>query len=73
MINGAILVEESMKYGRAVGFSMDGASLVITIDERKTGKFNAFDVLEEMMKLLPRSKKRTNASKINLFAYYLVV
>ncbi len=63
MINGAMLVEESMKYGRAVGFSMDGASLVITIDEHKTGKFNAFDVLEEMMKLLPQAKKEPTQAK----------
>ena len=63
MINGAMLVEESMKYGRAVGFSMDSASLVITIDERKTGKFNAFDVLEEMMKLLPQAKKEPTQAK----------
>ncbi|WP_391118843.1 transcription-repair coupling factor [Psychrobacillus sp. L3] len=58
-INGALLVEKSMKYGRAVGFSMDNANLVITIDERKTGKFNPFDILEEIMKLLPEAKKET--------------
>ena len=34
------------------------AVLVITIDERKTGKFNPFDVLEEMMILLPEAKKK---------------
>ena len=56
-INGAMLVEESMKYGRAVGFNMDKANLVITIDERKTGKHNPFDVLEDTMKLLPKAKK----------------
>ncbi|QFF97395.1 transcription-repair coupling factor [Psychrobacillus glaciei] len=58
-INGALLVEKSMKYGRAVGFSMDDANLVITIDERKTGKFNPFDILEEIMRLLPEAKKET--------------
>ncbi|MFJ8066760.1 transcription-repair coupling factor [Psychrobacillus sp. NPDC096426] len=56
-INGAFLVENSMKYGRAVGFTMDNGNLVITIDERKTGKFNSFDVLEEMMMVLPEAKK----------------
>ena len=56
-INGAKLVEESMKYGRAVGFNMNNGGLVLTINERNTGKFNPFDVLEEMMKLLPESKK----------------
>ncbi|WP_391206172.1 transcription-repair coupling factor [Psychrobacillus sp. L4] len=58
-INGALIVEKSMKYGRAVGFSMDNANLVITIDERKTGKFNPFDILEEIMRLLPEAKKET--------------
>ncbi|MFJ7974058.1 transcription-repair coupling factor [Psychrobacillus sp. NPDC096389] len=56
-INGAYLVEKSMKFGRAVGFTMDNNNLVITIDERKTGKFNPFDVLEEMMLALPEAKK----------------
>lgn len=56
-IDGAKLVEESMKYGRAVGFNMDNGSLVLTIDERKTGKFNSFDVLEDMVRLLPEAKK----------------
>ncbi|MFB5089543.1 transcription-repair coupling factor [Psychrobacillus sp. PGGUH221] len=56
-IDGAMLVEKSMKYGRAIGFNMDNRNLVITIDERKTGKFNPFDVLEEMMRLLPEAKK----------------
>ncbi|MEK4484042.1 transcription-repair coupling factor [Psychrobacillus sp. FSL H8-0484] len=56
-INGAMLVEESMKYGRAVGFNMNNANLVITIDERKVGRFNSFDILEDMMMLLPKAKK----------------
>ncbi|GGA48538.1 transcription-repair coupling factor [Psychrobacillus lasiicapitis] len=56
-INGALLVEKSMKYGRGVGFTMDNSNLVITIDERKTGKFDPFDVLEEMMLVLPEAKK----------------
>lgn len=56
-INGALLVEKSMKYGRAVGFTMDNNNLVVTIDERKTGKFDPFDVLEEMMLVLPQAKK----------------
>ena len=56
-IDGAKLLEESMKYGRAIGFNVDKTNLVLTIDERKTGKYNAFDVLEDIMSLLPKSKK----------------
>ncbi len=55
--NGALLLEETMKFGRAVGFHMDHTSLILTIDERKTAKVTAFDMLEEVMKLLPKAKK----------------
>lgn len=54
-MNGGKLVEESAAYGRAVGFSMAGQQLVMTIDENKTKKHHPFDVLEGMMKLLPES------------------
>ena len=55
--DGAKLGTESMKFGRAVGFSMEDGRLMLTIDERHTGKKTAFDVLEEMMKLLHTSIK----------------
>jgi transcription-repair coupling factor (superfamily II helicase) len=48
-------VEDSAKFGRAVGFSMSGQQLVMTIDENKTTKHHPFDVLEGMMQLLPES------------------
>ncbi|PSL27126.1 transcription-repair coupling factor [Planomicrobium soli] len=54
-VNGGKLVEDSAKYGRAVGFSMSGQQLVMTIDENKTTKHHPFDVLEGMMQLLPES------------------
>ncbi|WP_298834206.1 transcription-repair coupling factor [uncultured Planococcus sp.] len=54
-INGGKVVEESAAYGRAVGFSMSGQQLVMSIDENKTKKLHPFDVLEGMMKLLPES------------------
>ncbi|MGO1061138.1 transcription-repair coupling factor [Planococcus sp. FY231025] len=54
-VNGGKLVEESAAFGRAVGFSMAGQQLVMSIDANKTGKHHPFDVLEGMMKLLPES------------------
>lgn len=60
--DGSKLVAESMKFGRAVGFSMDGTQLMLTIDERHTGKQTAFDILEEIMALLPASAKETAPS-----------
>ncbi|TWT06221.1 transcription-repair coupling factor [Planomicrobium sp. CPCC 101079] len=54
-VNGGKLVEDSAKFGRAVGFSMAGQQLVMTIDENKTTKHHPFDVLEGMMQFLPES------------------
>ena len=51
--DGAKLVSDSMAFGRAVGFTMEDGCLIITMDERHTGKKTAFDVLEEMMRILP--------------------
>ena len=56
--NGAMLVEASMAYGKAVGFQIDNQQqLLISIDEKKTGKHHPFDVLEAMLKLLPEARK----------------
>lgn len=61
--NGAKLVADSAVLGRAVGFSMEGSQLLLTVDERHTGKRTGFDVLESLMKLLPSSTKETAPSK----------
>lgn len=61
--DGAKLLNDSMQFGRAIGFSMEGDQLVLTIDEKHTGKQTGFDVLESLMKLLPTSAKETATSK----------
>jgi len=60
--DGAKLVSESMTFGRAVGFTMEGGQLIMNVDERHTGKQTAFDVLEEMMKLLQTAVKEAVVS-----------
>ncbi|HSJ37149.1 MAG TPA: TRCF domain-containing protein, partial [Planococcus sp. (in: firmicutes)] len=62
-INGGKVVEQSAVYGRAVGFSMAGQQLRLTIDENKTGKQHPFDVLEGMMRLLSEAlREETSVS-----------
>lgn len=61
--DGAKLVADSVVFGRAVGFSMEGDQLLLTVDERHTGKQTGFDVLESLMKLLPSSIKEIATSK----------
>ncbi|WP_318617482.1 transcription-repair coupling factor [Sporosarcina sp. YIM B06819] len=60
--DGAKLVSESMKFGRAVGFTMENGQLIMNVDERHTGQQTAFDVLEEMMRLLQSAVKEAVVS-----------
>ena len=55
--DGPKIMEETMRFGRAVGFHMEGGRLLLTIDSKKTGKMKAFDVLEAVMELLPKARK----------------
>jgi len=58
-VEGSKIVTESMKFDRAVGFSMDGQKLIITIDEKKCGKkYLPFDVLEQMVEIIAKAKKQ---------------
>ena len=57
-IDGSVIVSESMTYGRAVGFGMDGSKLQITIDSKKCGNYLPFDVLEKMMEIIASAKKK---------------
>lgn len=61
--NGAKLMSDSMAFGRAIGFSMDGDQLLLTVDEKHTGKQTDFDVLESLMQLLPGALKEAAPSK----------
>lgn len=56
-IDGAKLVSETMSYGRAIGFTIDDAKLLITIDDRQLGNQKEFDVLESIMRLLQDASK----------------
>nr|WP_238473858.1 transcription-repair coupling factor [Paenisporosarcina cavernae] len=57
-IDGGKLVEQSMEFGRAVGFQMTNQqTLAVTIDTKQTKKITPFDVVEKMVELLPQSQK----------------
>ncbi|MGM9920343.1 MAG: transcription-repair coupling factor [Bhargavaea sp.] len=56
--DGAKIMEDTLQYGRAVGFHVEDGRLLLTIDGSKTGKKTLFDVLEGVMKILPEAKKQ---------------
>ena len=57
-VDGSVVVSESMKFERAVGFVMDGAKLTLTIDEKKCGKYPPFEVLEQLVEIVAKAKKQ---------------
>ena len=58
LADGAKIVAESMIFGRAVGFGMEGNQLIITVDYHKCGNHLPFDVVEQMMEVIANSKKQ---------------
>lgn len=58
LVDGAQIIERSMEFGRAVGFSMEGTQLVLNIDTKQCGHLTALDVLEKMMEIISQSKKK---------------
>ena len=58
LADGAKIVAESMIFGRAVGFGMDGNQLIVTIDYQKCGNHLPFEVIEQMMEVIANSKKQ---------------
>lgn len=57
-VDGSKIVSDSMEFNRAVGFTMDGQKLIVSIDEKKCGKHVSFDVLEKMVETIAKSKKK---------------
>ena len=56
-VDGSVIVEKSMEFGRAIGFSMDNMQLNVIIDTKKCGTQKPFDVLEKMMEIIATAKK----------------
>lgn len=56
-VEGSVIVSETMKFERAVGFSMDGPKLIVTIDGKKCGKQEPLDVLEQVVEIISKAKK----------------
>lgn len=61
-LDGGKVVAESMVFGRAVGFQLEGQKLLLTIDEKKAEAKSTFDILEALLKLLPTAlREKTEA------------
>jgi len=61
-VDGAKLMTDTVELGRAIGFSMEGDQLVLSINEQHIGNKTIFDVLEVVMELIPSSMKVKSTS-----------
>ncbi|MGE7023953.1 transcription-repair coupling factor [Solibacillus cecembensis] len=57
LADGAKIVEQSMEFGQAVGFGMEGTQLILTVNYKKCGKYLPFEVIEKMMEIIANAKK----------------
>lgn len=57
LVDGAKIVEQSMEFGQAVGFGMEGTQLILTVNYKKCGKYLPFEVIEKMMEIIANAKK----------------
>ena len=57
LADGAKIVEQSMEFGQAVGFGMEGTQLIVTVNYKKCGKYLPFEVIEKMMEIIANAKK----------------
>lgn len=56
-VDGSKVVQESMKFGKVVGFGMEGAQLVMTLDENRAKGADVFTMLEQMTEIAANSLK----------------
>ena len=56
-IDGGKVVQESMQFGKLVGFGMEGTQMIITLDETRARGQNVFAVLEAITELAAKSLK----------------
>ena len=56
-LNGPKFMQATKSFGRALGFSMDGETLAVTLDERQLGKKNTFDAIEELVDQLNENQE----------------
>lgn len=55
--NGAELMERSLKFGRAVGLTLENGQIIITVNEAKSNKYTEFDMVEEMVHVMFETAK----------------
>ncbi len=57
LLDGPTFMKETKSYGRALGFSMDGETLTITLDDRNIGQTTTFDAVERLVEFIEKTKK----------------
>ncbi|AXI00729.1 transcription-repair coupling factor [Sporosarcina sp. PTS2304] len=55
--DGAKLMEHSLKFGHAVGLSLENGQIIVTVNEKKSNKFTEFDMIEDMVHIMQETAK----------------
>lgn len=57
--DGAKLMEHSLKFGHAVGLTLENGQIIVTVNEKKSNKFTEFDMIEDMVHTMQETAKES--------------
>ncbi|MEK4023081.1 transcription-repair coupling factor [Sporosarcina sp. FSL W7-1283] len=60
--DGAKLMEHSLKFGHAVGLTLENGQIIVTVNEKKSKKFTEFDMIEEMVQTMQETAKEVRTT-----------
>ncbi|WP_153723260.1 transcription-repair coupling factor [Sporosarcina cascadiensis] len=55
--DGAKLMEHSLKFGHAVGLTLENGQIIVTVNEKKSNQFTEFDMIEDMVHTMQETAK----------------
>ncbi|PIC56379.1 transcription-repair coupling factor [Sporosarcina sp. P12(2017)] len=60
--DGAKLMERSLKFGHAVGLTIDNGQIIVTVNEKKSNQFTEFDMVEDMVHTMQETAKEVEST-----------
>ncbi|WP_301109236.1 transcription-repair coupling factor [Sporosarcina sp.] len=60
--DGAKLMEHSLKFGHAVGLTLENGQIIVTVNEKKSNQFTEFDMVEDMVHVMQETAKEVSSA-----------
>ncbi len=57
-------MERSLKFGHAVGLTLDNGQIIVTVNEKKSNQYTEFDMVEDMVHMMQETMKQVEPSSL---------